>query len=1138
MCGIVAALPSYDADLLRPHEPLAVRDAIPAGPGSQPRFAEPDLITADLDRLVRDCQAAVRLLARPGAAAVLLREPDTRRILEARADDLLRQLAQLDAAADDHSRDWGAGTTERLQSSLRAATDVAYALRHDRLSPVGRVAELSVLAGAVDERQIVGYLALDGVLAALDRLEVRGRDSAGISVFVRLDADDLRLLGDAVWKRADPLLRHGSTRVTSSGVVFVYKRAAIIGKLGDNAAHIRAAVTWDQDLQSALARPSARVTILAHTRWASVGRICEANAHPVDSVRDGAPSGRTALATLNGDIDNHVSLRAVLEYPGSEDTISTDAKLIPLLLVERAAGRSTSAAMASCLADFQGSMAIAAQMGDEPDSLLLAVKGSGQGLYVGFSETGLFVASEVYGLVASADRYLRLEGGVWSGAATPGTVVTLTRDGTNLTGGVERLDGAGRPNPVRDEELRCPEITTSDLARGAAQHYLEKEIREAAASFRKTLRGRVHTADDLPAVDLPTSALPQALRQRIANDEVRRVAVLGQGTAGVAAQGIAQTLRSLLPTSITVQSMPASEFSAYGLEENLSDTCVIAVSQSGSTTDTNRTVDLARARGASVIAIVNRRDSDLTVKSDGVLYTSDGRDVEMAVASTKAFYAQVAAGCLLGVQMGRIAGSVTAEREAAMLRALQAMPQHLQQVYDAQADIAEIARATAPRHRYWAVVGSGPNRVAAAEARIKLSELCYRTVSTDAVEDKKHIDLSAEALVLVCAAGAPSGQLGDLLKEVEILASHRNQPVVITDAGPDLPWATQHVIRVPAAHPALAWILSTAAAHLFAYHAAVSIDACADDLRKALDTLEAGVQNPQRARADWLPEVHQYVVRTLDRIYSGEMQGVLGSLSALRLAVAAVGSPQARLASPVVLLAQAEDPTKFLRAALTAAVDEMTRSIDTVKHQAKTVTVGTSRSDADLYDNDLVRALRAAGTDAEAVLSHLVLVALRAHAKVVKQVDGVTRYRVRIGPPEQIKVTAKTGVAADLQSRAEEWAPLTGSKKLIGRSRAPRLLHGRRDGRIVFVLPEQEGADLAGLAVVHVTLREHAPTRDLLAAMSSTSDRLQELIAAVTESDMDFRPEVLEQLDVKAVLLSPVDEIAESLRPFLGSRVP
>ena len=70
----------------------------------------------------------------------------------------------------------------------------------------------------------------------------------------------------------------------------------------------------------------------------------------------------------------------------------------------------------------------------------------------------------------------------------------------------------------------------------------------------------------------------------------------------------------------------------------MADTLIVAISQSGTTTDTNRTVDLARTRGASVLAIVNRRGSELAAKADGVLYTSDGRDVEMSVASTKAFY--------------------------------------------------------------------------------------------------------------------------------------------------------------------------------------------------------------------------------------------------------------------------------------------------------------------------------------------------------------------------------------------------------------------------------------------------------------------------------------------------------------------
>src|SRR3546814_13011292 len=85
----------------------------------------------------------------------------------------------------------------------------------------------------------------------------------------------------------------------------------------------------------------------------------------------------------------------------------------------------------------------------------------------------------------------------------------------------------------------------------------------------------------------------------------------------------------------------------FGLRDDMSDTLVLAISQSGTTTDTNRTVDLVRGRGAKVLAIVNRRGSDLTDKADGVLYTSDGRDVEMSVASTKAFYAQIAAGFLL-----------------------------------------------------------------------------------------------------------------------------------------------------------------------------------------------------------------------------------------------------------------------------------------------------------------------------------------------------------------------------------------------------------------------------------------------------------------------------------------------------------
>ena len=111
--------------------------------------------------------------------------------------------------------------------------------------------------------------------------------------------------------------------------------------------------------------------------------------------------------------------------------------------------------------------------------------------------------------------------------------------------------------------------------------------------------------------------------------------------------------------NLQVAALKASEFSGFKIKDGdshvtMSDALVVAISQSGTTTDTNRTVDMVRERGASTLAIVNRRDSDITFKVDGVMYTSTGRDIEMSVASTKAFYSQIVAGALLGLHISHL----------------------------------------------------------------------------------------------------------------------------------------------------------------------------------------------------------------------------------------------------------------------------------------------------------------------------------------------------------------------------------------------------------------------------------------------------------------------------------------------------
>ena len=147
----------------------------------------------------------------------------------------------------------------------------------------------------------------------------------------------------------------------------------------------------------------------------------------------------------------------------------------------------------------------------------------------------------------------------------------------------------------------------------------------------------------------------------------------------------------------------------------------------------------------------------------------------------------------------------------------------------------------APPRRYWAVVGSGPDRVAAAEVRIKLSELCYKAIACDATEDKKHIDLSSRAADPGVRRRPAGPNADDVAKEVAIYRAHKAAPVVIATDGRGGPLRAPRceVIEVPAVDPDLAFVLSAMVGHLFGYEAALAIDAQARPLREARAAIEA-----------------------------------------------------------------------------------------------------------------------------------------------------------------------------------------------------------------------------------------------------------------------------------------------------------
>ncbi|NBY45477.1 MAG: SIS domain-containing protein, partial [Acidimicrobiia bacterium] len=456
------------------------------------------------------------------------------------------------------------------------------------------------------------------------------------------------------------------------------------------------AVIADALLRLCISQPNSQVAVLAHTRWASVGIISEPNAHPVNSEElEGKHDDAYLVAALNGDVDNHADLRVQygLRVAGP---ITTDAKVIPAMVSRKlATTKNLTEAFRETVAQFEGSVAIAVASATEPDKLLLALHGSGQGLCIGLAEDRFVVASEPYGLVEETLSYVRMDGEALADLDNPssrGQVVTLSGEFAGELAGVRLVSYDGRDIELSQDKVLTAEITTRDINRGEHKHFLAKEIAEAPESFRKTIRGRIVEQNGVLTTALGESVLPKAICDRLASGEITKVRVIGQGTAAVAGQALAKLLNELVGITLSAEALLASELSGFALQLDMSDTLVVAVSQSGTTTDTNRTVDLARARGASVLAIVNRRGSELSAKADGVMYTSDGRDVEMSVASTKAFYAQVAAGALYACALSKALGKSSDRARHELLAGLRSIPEALVEVLATRPSIAAAAR--------------------------------------------------------------------------------------------------------------------------------------------------------------------------------------------------------------------------------------------------------------------------------------------------------------------------------------------------------------------------------------------------------------------------------------------------------------
>jgi glucosamine--fructose-6-phosphate aminotransferase (isomerizing) len=324
---------------------------------------------------------------------------------------------------------------DAISSGLEKLQDISWCLKKEILDNIYAIGNLSLdLERYQNTEGLKIFKRINAVLNSIDRLEVRGRDSAGISIILTLTLEEYEkfkksLIKDGLLERFKQRTNHlvlSNNSITIKDtfqendshfitISFVYKFAAEIGALGDNVSFIRSQIKNDPMLQLISNYLFVGNSISAHTRWASVGDITIANCHPQDNTPTDKELGRTGIihVCLNGDIDNYLELKTEYEarYDKIHKDINTDTKLIPLQIEHYLKQDKTiEEAFRMAVNDFEGSHAISMHSNLAPGKLFLAQKGSGQAIFVGIAKDHYIAASELYGIVEETPDYIKLNG--------------------------------------------------------------------------------------------------------------------------------------------------------------------------------------------------------------------------------------------------------------------------------------------------------------------------------------------------------------------------------------------------------------------------------------------------------------------------------------------------------------------------------------------------------------------------------------------------------------------------------------------------------------------------------------------------------------------------------------------------------
>ncbi len=524
---------------------------------------------------------------------------------------------------------------------------------------------------------------------------------------------------------------------------------------------------------------------IGHTRWATHGQPNETNAHP-------HASGRVAIVH-NGIIENFRELREAMEARGRKFETETDSETIAHLIDEALGkGMKPKDAFKAALDQLRGAFAIAAIIEGE-DNLILGGR-RGSPLVIGVGEKEMFLGSDALAVGPFTQRVIYLEEGDWC---------ALTRTSFEI------FDAAGKP--VARAEIHVPAAGAA-AEKGNYRHFMQKEIYEQPDFVGRTVSGYID-AYELKAV-LPTREGKKALDFT----QFDRIQIVACGTAyyaGFVAKYWFEQLAGVV-TDVDV----ASEF-RYREPVLGARTLAIVVTQSGETADTKAAMEYAKSKGVMTAAVVNVPTSSIARECDAILPTLAG--VEIGVASTKAFTAQLCALLATAVAAGRQRNFITREREKEIVSAMIELPRLIAEALKTEQQIITLAPEIA-KARDVLYLGRGPHYPIALEGALKLKEISYIHAEGYASGELKHgpIALIDERTPVIMAA--PHDHLLEKsLSNLQEVAARRGKVLLVSDkagikqAG-SAPWGT---IELPDCERVIQPIVTVVPLQLLAYHVAV-----------------------------------------------------------------------------------------------------------------------------------------------------------------------------------------------------------------------------------------------------------------------------------------------------------------------------